>query len=51
VEFNSYKGYLEELHNYELRDLYSLPTIIRMIKSRRMRLEGHVALKGEKRKA
>jgi hypothetical protein len=34
---------LRKLHNEELNDLYSLPNIIRVIKSRRMRLEGHVA--------
>jgi hypothetical protein len=32
-----------KLHNEELRDLYSLPSIIRIIKSRRMRWAGHVA--------
>jgi hypothetical protein len=32
-----------KLHNEELRDLYSSPSIIRIIKSRRMRWEGHVA--------
>jgi hypothetical protein len=31
--------------------LYSSPSIIRMIKSRRMRLAGHVARMGEKRNA
>jgi hypothetical protein len=31
-----------KLHNEELNDLYSLPTIVRMIKSR-MRWVGHVA--------
>jgi hypothetical protein len=36
----------EELHN-----LYSSPSIIRMIKSRRMRWAGHVARMGEKRNA
>jgi hypothetical protein len=40
-----------KLHNEELRDLYSLPSIIRIIKSRRMRWAGHVARTGEKRKA
>jgi hypothetical protein len=35
----------------ELRDLYSLPSIIRIIKSRRMRWVGHVARMGEKRNA
>jgi hypothetical protein len=38
-----------KLHNEELRDLYSSPSIIRMIKSRRMRGAGHVARMGEKR--
>jgi hypothetical protein len=32
-----------KLHNEELRNLYSLPSIIRVIKSRRMRLAGNVA--------
>jgi hypothetical protein len=35
-----------KLHNEELCDLYSSPSIIRMIKSRRMRWTGHVALTG-----
>jgi hypothetical protein len=39
------------LHNKELHDLYSSPSIIRIIKSRRMRWEGHVARMGEKRNA
>jgi hypothetical protein len=30
-------------NNEELRDLYSSPSIIRIIKSRRMRWAGHVA--------
>jgi hypothetical protein len=30
-------------HNEELRDLYSSPSIIRILKSRRMRWAGHVA--------
>jgi hypothetical protein len=38
-------------YNEELRDLYSSPSIIRIIKSRRMRWEGHVAQMGEKRNA
>jgi hypothetical protein len=38
-----------KLHNEELRDLYSSPSIFRIIKSRRMRWEGHVARIGEKR--
>jgi hypothetical protein len=44
-------GDWRKLHNKELHDLYSLPSIIRIIKSRRMRWAGHVAQKGEKRNA
>jgi hypothetical protein len=36
-------GRWRELHNEDLCDLYFLPSIIRIIKSRRMRLAGHVA--------
>ena len=38
-----------KLNNEELRDLYSLPNILRAVKSRRMRWEGHVARMGEGR--
>jgi hypothetical protein len=38
-----------KLHNEELHDLYSSPSIIRIIKTRRMRWTGHVARMGEKR--
>jgi hypothetical protein len=38
-----------KLHNKELHDLYPLPSIIRIMKSRRMRWSGHVAQMGEKR--
>jgi hypothetical protein len=44
-------GGWRKLHNEELRDLYSSPSIIRIIKSRRVRWAGHVARKGEKRNA
>jgi hypothetical protein len=44
-------GEWRKLHNDELRDLYSSPSIIRIIKSRRMRWAGHVARMGEKRNA
>jgi hypothetical protein len=37
------------IHNEELNDLDSSPTIVRVIKSRRMRWEGHVARMGEGR--
>jgi hypothetical protein len=40
-----------KLHNEELRDLYSTPSIIRINKSRRMRWAGHEARMGEKRNA
>jgi hypothetical protein len=42
-------GKWRKLHNEELRDLYSSPSIITIIKSRRMRWAGHVARMGEKR--
>jgi hypothetical protein len=42
-------GVWRKLHNQELHNLYSLPAIIRIIKSRRMRWAGHVARMGEKR--
>jgi hypothetical protein len=44
-------GGWRKLHNEELRDLFSAPSIIRMIKSRRMRWAGHVARMGEKKNA
>ena len=36
-----------KLHNEELNDLYSLPNIVRVIKSRRMRSSWHVARMGK----
>jgi hypothetical protein len=42
-------GVWRKLHNEELHRVYSSPSIIRMIKSRRMRWAGHVAQMGEKR--
>jgi hypothetical protein len=42
-------GGWRKLHNEELHNLYSSPSIIRIIKSRRMRWEGHVARMGGKR--
>jgi hypothetical protein len=44
-------GEWRKLHNEKLRDFYSSPSIIRIIKSRRMRWAGHVARMGEKRNA
>jgi hypothetical protein len=42
-------GGWRKLHNKELHDLCSSPSIIRIIKSRRIRWVGHVAQMGEKR--
>jgi hypothetical protein len=38
-----------KLHNGELNYLYSLPNIVRVVKSRRMKWAGHVARMGEER--
>jgi len=42
-------GEWRKLHNEELRDLYPLPNIVRVVKSRRMRWAGHVVQMGEER--
>jgi len=42
-------GEWRKLHNEGLNDLYSSTSIVRVIKSRRMRWVGHVARMGEKR--
>jgi hypothetical protein len=42
-------GELRKLHNEELNDLYSLPNIVRVVKSRRMRWARHVARMGEEK--
>jgi hypothetical protein len=44
-------GEWRKFHNKEHHDLYSSPSIIRIIKSRRMRWAGHVARMREKRNA
>ena len=42
-------GEWRKLHNEELRDVYSLPNIVQVVKSRRMRWAGHVARMEEER--
>jgi len=42
-------GEWRKLHNEELIDLYSLPNIVRLVKSRRKKWAGHVARMGEDR--
>jgi hypothetical protein len=40
-------GGWRRLHNEELHNLYTSPDIIRVIKSKMIRWEGHVACRGE----
>jgi len=42
-------GKWRKLHNEELSDLYSLPNMVRVVKSRRMRWARHAARMGEGR--
>jgi hypothetical protein len=42
-------GEWRKLHNEEFHDLYSSPTIVRVIKSRRMTWAGYVARMGKGR--
>jgi len=42
-------GEWRKLHHEEVRDLYFLPNIVRVVKSIRIRWAGHVARMGEKR--
>jgi hypothetical protein len=42
------KGEWRKLHDEELCDLYSSPSIIRIIKSRTMRWAGHIARMGRR---
>jgi hypothetical protein len=47
VERDEVTGEWRKLHNEELNDLYSLPNIVRVVKSRRMRWAGHVWGRGQ----
>jgi hypothetical protein len=51
VKRDEVTGEWRRLHDKELHDLHLSPNIIRVIKSRRMRLVGHVARMGEGRGA
>jgi hypothetical protein len=42
-------GEWRKLHNEELNDLYSLPNIVGVVKSKRMRWAGYVVRMGEER--
>jgi hypothetical protein len=48
---NEVIGGWRKLHNEELHNFYSSPSIIRIINSRRMKWAGHAARMGEKRNA
>jgi hypothetical protein len=43
-------GEWRKLHNKEMNDLYSLPNIVQVVKSGRMRWAGHVVRMGEERR-
>jgi hypothetical protein len=49
LKWGEVTGEWKKLYNEELNDLYSLPNIVRVVKSRRMRQEGHVARMREER--
>jgi hypothetical protein len=46
---NEVTGEWRKLHNEEPNDLYSLPNIVRVVKSRIMRWDGHVVRMGVER--
>jgi hypothetical protein len=51
LDLREVTGGWRKLHNEELHGLYSSPSIVRVIKERRMRWAGHVALMEEVRGA
>jgi hypothetical protein len=48
LKWDEVTGEWRKLHNEELRDLYTSPSIIRILKSKRMRWAGHVARMGRR---
>jgi hypothetical protein len=48
LKINEVTGKWRKLHNEELHDLYSSPSIVRIIKARKMRWAGHVARRGRR---
>jgi hypothetical protein len=48
-ERDEVKGEWRKLHNEELNDLYTSPSIVRVMKSRRISWAGHIARMGERR--
>ena len=46
---NEVTGEWRKMHNEKLNDLYSLPSIVWVVKSRQMRWAGHVVCMGEDR--
>jgi hypothetical protein len=48
LKWDEVTGEWRKLHNEELRDFNSSPSIIRIVKSRKMRWAGHVARIGRR---
>ena len=48
-ELKYFRPYKHRIRYEQLNDVYSLPNIVRVVKSRRMRWAGHVARMGEDR--
>jgi hypothetical protein len=47
LKMDEVTGNWRKLHNEQHNDLYSLPIIVRVVKTRRTKLAGHVARMGE----
>ena len=48
-KWDEVRGEQRKLYNAELNDLYYSPSIVQVVKSRRMRWAGNIALMGERR--